>query len=640
MSDYATKEELSELDQKVTEVDYTNVPYRQGVGIINSSGNNTTSTNWRKYFIENLGYSHIKVTHYGSTSYYAIAFYSTNEVASANLMSGSVMGKNYTQTYEADVPEGCKLIVVTNDYAHRSTGPIIKMTIPNADASFSGGPLVRQDVSKKELTEEGLTRFADRTTVTLSSVKVTGKYIQASGNATSSSKFDYYAVPLSGKEYALQCKIDAENTSGCAIAFYKDTAPASGQLIASYPMVVGETWFTVPVPKGAILACVSNLNTACTPEIYLYGTNRFEHYLQSKFERFPYYYHFAAAGFLKNANGDNVIPSESLDDVAVASRLGFAMIEANVKATSDGKYIVIHGGDAGKFGTEVNAEAQDLVISECTLDYIKANVRYASAMEKYQTTIPTIEEFLRACRKYGLGAFVGSNVKSVIQLAQTIMGSDLVIYNPPADIRDYFDGYCYNWHNTTGMTKDKLIAEALAYGKPYIIGLGPTAVEYLEDREEMDAFIAKMHELGMLVSVAYLTDAQTDSYMAKGIDMVGASRQVNVFEPNLDDIDINDDPATFVTDGTLSGGVLTLADGESLTFTGSKVSLGKAMLALRFSGSLVIDFGSVGERAARSSDGKEDVILSDYILQGMTSLSITSDGATTITSLHYKTSKC
>jgi hypothetical protein len=156
----------------------------------------------------------------------------------------------------------------------------------------------------------------------------------------------------------------------------------------------------------------------------------------------------------------------------------------------------------------------------------------------------------------------------------------------------------------------------------------------------MESLIAKMHELGMLVSVAYLTDAQTDYYLERGIDIVSASRQVNVFEPNLDNIDINDDPATFETDGTLSGGVLTLADGESLTYTGSKVSLGKAMLSLRYSGSLVIDFGSAGERPARTSDGAEDVIISNYVLQGMTSLTLTSVGATTVTLMHYKTSKC
>lgn len=642
LSDYASKSEFNQLDQKVNVVDMASVPYRQGVGIINSSGNNTTSANWRKYFIENLGYSHITLTHYGSTSYYAIAFYSSMEVAAANLMEGSVMGKNYTQTYDADVPAGCKLIVVTNDYAHRSAGPVVKLTIANADASFSGGPIVRKDVSQKELKDEGLTRFANRTAVTLADVKVTGKYIAASGNATSSTKYDYYAIPLTGKEYALQCLVDAENAGNCAIAFYKDTAPASGQLIQSYPMVVGETWFTVPVPKGAILACVSNMNTACTPEIYLYSTNVFDHYLESKFERFPRYYHFAAAGFLKdgNGNGRNVIPSESLDDVAVASRLGFAMIEANVKTTSDGKYIVIHGGDAGKFGTEVNAEAQDLVIADYTLAYIKTNVRYASAVAKYQTTIPTLEEFLHTCRRYGLGAFVGSSAKSAIQLSQQIMGSDLVVYNPPADVRDYYDGYCYNWHNNTGMTKDKLIAEALSFGKPYISGLGPTAVEYLESRSEMTDFIAEMHALGMLVSVAYLTEAQIDYYFAQGVDILGSARQVNAFEPNLDNVDINDDPTIFETDGTLSDGILTLADGETLAYTGSKVSLGKAMLSLRFSGSLVINFGSAGAREAKTSDGNEDIVLSDYILQGMTSLTLTSVGATTITAMHYKTSRC
>ena len=54
------------------------------------------------------------------------------------------------------------------------------------------------------------------------------------------------------------------------------------------------------------------------------------------------------------ASSNQIIPCQSVFDIAVASRLGFKVVEGNVQATAtEGKYIVMHG-EGGKLGGQVS----------------------------------------------------------------------------------------------------------------------------------------------------------------------------------------------------------------------------------------------------------------------------------------------
>lgn len=123
----ATAAQVNQLRENINELDYTRSEYYEQSGIITKTGATTTSSNWTRYIIKNNGYSRIKVTAYTSTNYMAIAFYNSLEWGASSFMeSASVVGRNYTQSYDVEVPVGCACFIVCNNTANRAL-PIIKL---------------------------------------------------------------------------------------------------------------------------------------------------------------------------------------------------------------------------------------------------------------------------------------------------------------------------------------------------------------------------------------------------------------------------------------------------------------------------------------------------------------------------------
>lgn len=120
-------QDIEQLEAKVDKLDYTKSEYYEQSGIVTKTGAPTTSSNWTRYIIKNNGYTRIKVTAYTSTNFMAIAFYNSLEWGASSFMeSASVVGRNYTQSYDVPIPSGCACIIVCNNTANRAL-PIITL---------------------------------------------------------------------------------------------------------------------------------------------------------------------------------------------------------------------------------------------------------------------------------------------------------------------------------------------------------------------------------------------------------------------------------------------------------------------------------------------------------------------------------
>lgn len=367
------------------------------------------------------------------------------------------------------------------------------------------------------------------------------------------------------------------------------------------------------------------------------------------FRERPYLYHFDPIGFIVDGLGHPCIAGESLEDIIVASRLGYSFIEANIHKTSDDNYVVLHGV-SGKFGGFVKSNnpsytdelIQQMYISSVTLDFIKQNIRYNSYFSKYQTQIPSLDEFLEQCRTFGLGVVAGVlQDETATKKCIDILGNNLIVYSAPNNIRNYFNGYCDSWFNTAGTDTDAILSIAESVGAPYIAFLGQVVVDEMISESTLEGFIATMHENGFLVGTSYY-DEETGRMLQKmGVDVFTTTKcSINRFEANYEVIDLDGDAAQFTTTGSISGGVATLASSDTLSFGSDDiVPLGKASLTLRFNGSLTINFGSQGSRTI-VSDGSEDIMVTDYFFRRETKCIITATAATEITGLVYLTSKC
>ena len=373
--------------------------------------------------------------------------------------------------------------------------------------------------------------------------------------------------------------------------------------------------------------------------------------LPNPFQNAPHYYHFAANGFIKDPSGRNIIPSQSIADVEIAARLGFKYIEANIHQTADGHFVCIHGssGTNGNcFGPEVEEPYQTTNIADCTLEFIKQNVRYRSDEEKYRTAPPSLEEFCEACKNNNIGIMAGiSGKKEALDICIRILGDNVLAYGPYNTIREDFAGYIIVWNNNSTVSAESLMANAVKYGKPYVCGLGANTQTKLKEDGTWEQFIADMHARGFYLNMAgvYQKENEMIEGFKSGIDNSASGHQVNPFTSNYELFDIDSDDQTGLkTTGKFDEGVLTLSAGQTLE-CGSEdiISLGKGQLDIKFIGSLKLDFGSLSENYQRNitSENPNDLIsLSDYFFRRKTKLKITAQSDTTINYLVYKTSRC
>lgn len=363
--------------------------------------------------------------------------------------------------------------------------------------------------------------------------------------------------------------------------------------------------------------------------------------------RNPYYYHFQPNAFIKDGNGNNAVPSQSAEDITIAARLGFDSIEANVQATSDGHFICMHGS-AGTFGDTVysldNTDISSTLINTKTLDWIKTNVRFNSYYDKWKVAPLSLEEFCDCCKVNGIGIFAGTNNQNAIDICLRKLGTDnIMLYNAGTDKRNTFKGVMFYWNNTASTSVDTIINTANSYGMPFMYGLGPALLTALVNNNQLETLATQMHNLGYTIAstAVYDTESNTQNAFEAGVDYSCSGHQVNQFEPNYAVYDINDS-TQFGGTSTIENGVATMTINDTITCgTSDVLSLGKGMLTLRFNGTIVVNFGSVGNyNRTITSDGSKDIILSDYYFMRNTNLTITANTSTTISKLIYKISKC
>ena len=189
------------------------------------------------------------------------------------------------------------------------------------------------------------------------------------------------------------------------------------------------------------------------------------------FKTTPFYAHYAANGFIKDGQGRKAIASESLEDIAMMARLGYTIIEANIHKNASGDFIVIHGDTSNNpvtFGDEVIDISNDtlgsnIAISETTTEYMKANIRYNSEIEKYRTSVPTLEEFCQCCKENNIGIFAGTADRDAIAICRRYLENNIVLYNPGATIRENYKGWVFVWNNSNTATIDSLLEQADKY---------------------------------------------------------------------------------------------------------------------------------------------------------------------------------
>ena len=467
---------------------------------------------------------------------------------------------------------------------------------------------------------------------------------------------------------SLTAFICGDGATAAAFAFYSSENPSRNSYISSGSIKAPDTrylpgpgsWMTVPVPVGALVCVVSNRHdfvsspvvkavSVPTLETITNNIKKKVDYVPSIFWRKPFYAHFAPANIIRDGYNRKSIPSESLDEIRMAARLGFDFVEANIHVTSDNEFVCFHGEAGDVFGSEFidlnGGDTSSMVVAQTSMDYIRQYIRYNSDIPKYQVAPPTLDEFIQCCKENNIGLFVGTNMQAAIQKCIDVLNDRLIVYGPPANIRTFFKGHLYFWNNRSTDTAESLLATVREYGKPAICAVGPTSLEALKNNNELETLVASLHADGFFYGGAavYQTEKETqEDFIRLGADCLGSGHQVNEFEANLKVVDLDGDASDFnLGNATISDNVITMAAGDIITFGPTQeLSLGKCWLSVKFNGQVSINFGSVTTRSGLVGDGVSETILSDFLLHKSALVRIVAETATVITGLVYKVSVC
>lgn len=339
--------------------------------------------------------------------------------------------------------------------------------------------------------------------------------------------------------------------------------------------------------------------------------------------------------------GEALIPCQSAKNIQTCKRLGYDVIEGNVRKTSDGKYIVMHG-EQGKFGQQVEhidgvTDISGTYISSVTYDWIRQNVRQRSTDPRYSTPVMGLEEWLYECRYAGVIPLVECNDEATVQICDGILGkNNYIAYNAS---RAWTSGYITHFKGLT--TLEDIISWCDGYGTPYIYCMSnPTAFTDAQLKE----IVSELHKRGYLVSNAgtYLNQYQIRRCFRAGFDQCSADYNTNhIDHGNVVNLISDDNYTGFTTDGTISNGVITLTGNQSVTIASSLpvCNLAISQCEVEFEGNMNVMCGRVKAYQADTASDAPILRMSTFEVNAAPCFSITvRSGTVKIKSIVFKAS--
>lgn len=346
-----------------------------------------------------------------------------------------------------------------------------------------------------------------------------------------------------------------------------------------------------------------------------------------------WYHHMFMGSITKDRQ--SIIPAQSVFDVALASKLGFKVIELNVLVTSDGIPVTGHqvsvDGQAGYLGTlrTLDGTAVNVHIPSTTFATLRSDYVYNSKYPQYSVPITTLEEALRACVEYDIIPLVQIANDDTYTLVEGIMGKNYIAYNGSRAKTDVMiSGY-------PSGTVDELVAQCERVGAPYFLCVRLNSINAMTD-SEIKELLTRAHALGCMVGHAgnYHSVIENQRYNKLGMDLVGSGWDVPDFSESNEKLIVCNSVKGFSDIGKTAGA---LSDGETISVQSPQQSIiAKASLHIHYKGTVQISFGRYISNVELTSDGASEVVQTSIIDDISANLTIKSVGDAEIYSMSYR----
>jgi hypothetical protein len=674
-SDVYVIDSQSDFEKLIKEASYQwdslNAQKLEGNNFVTPEGGlSKTSVNLETYIVENALLKRIKVYLGGyNNGALAIAFYKGEEIIPENLISGVPTIAASKRWIEAEVPDGCVKIGITNYVDNLEAD---KVEILGINKLYNE---VKQITNKLKVFDPQQTLICSNYLYSNSTIenavsriyyltKEDNEVIKGDSisgiiiNVVDGGTLSVYLtdnVELSSRVETLVENISVTQLGIQIIKFSNPIVVGNTQTLG-FKLGFKHTISNTYNPAGYIgIRYLNNDILTLSNKDFgfgLIGTKKYKEReefpiirgnLGSFLNRInPYYDHL----FIDKINGvDVIIPSESIYSIAISKRLGFDMIELNVKATSDGHFVVMHG-EGGAFGSQFEhidgkTNIASTLINSVTLEWIKTNVRYKSIYPKYRTAPSTLEEMLYECKNCEIIPFVQRTDVKVnnvwvysTDVANKIMGRDNYIsYGGGPKRITSAPIYYFGGENTLS----EILTVVEKYGNPFIYAFN-NVTKFTD--EELTEIVDTLHTKGCFVAFVgcYQREPLNQKLLRMGFDMSASGWNVPVF------IDSNivcaDDFGQFVHNGTISDNVLSLKQGDVIYIKnqGGTPFLSVGLLQIRFTGTIRIKMGNYIDDDF-TSDGNNALTLTTYYIESAPIFNIEAKSDVTITEILFKASK-
>lgn len=151
---------------------------------------------------------------------------------------------------------------------------------------------------------------------------------------------------------------------------------------------------------------------------------------EAKRPSFPHMYAHRGS-WSKNAEGEFVIPENSVAAVAAAKRMGYEGIECDVRYTKDGRMVILHDATLNRTcrrASDYSRLDKPIYLNQLTFEELRRDYVLESTDPELRTPIPTLEQLLGECKRCGIVPMLHSDLMESYLVAQRMFGNDWICF--------------------------------------------------------------------------------------------------------------------------------------------------------------------------------------------------------------------
>lgn len=330
-----------------------------------------------------------------------------------------------------------------------------------------------------------------------------------------------------------------------------------------------------------------------------------------------------------------ITPENSLDAYIHAGIAGYTMCETDLVKTADGEFVLMHDATLArtcKNAADYSAISPDVAVSSLTLAQLRANYVLAADNPKMRRPVPTLAEFVGVCRSQHLlpvmelkqaGGLSDADVDAIISICTSALGSsgyaltsfDFALLDYARTVSADVDLW-YLTYATSEAIIDHCAAQAPAVLFP--------AYEYVTAD-----LVAYAHSKGVPVAAWTIPPAHHDRMLKLGVDYF----MVNSIAPPLRGVQVSlsshpsySSYSSYSHSGALDGGVVTLAEGQTLSFVNplpNTTEFGAYYLSIDYKGAATLAASRLTAPMSGAADDWETCNYQSLLTSEVMSMTIT-----------------